>query len=167
MFESSGWYDSVSKTLNVFDVVHPFETVHYLGFDYQPHSSLESIVKHPESHCSSGHVWAFQKSVWTQLEGLYPYSLIGGDDIAFWKHIGIPTTRFSSSTYLEQIQGPTLPISYQCMEGNIFYLAHGNLNRRQYISRNLKIQDFLDKKGIHSIQEIMEMNKDCIPEVKS
>jgi hypothetical protein len=128
LFEQMDWYTTLSNLLESHEVIQPFDTVKYLGFDMKPKSELPSITSSSESHSASGHVWAFRTSWWKANGGLYEYSVIGGGDLYLCKQLGI---------------GTTVLVNY--MTGTIYHLPHGSSDNRQYISRNQKVQDFLDK----------------------
>jgi hypothetical protein len=164
IFADAGWFDRVSGALDSAEVVHPFSEVTYLGFDFIPTSTLPSVVKDPTQHSSSGHVWAFRKSWWEEVDRLYEFSLIGGGDVALCMKLNISTARFSSASYINATK-----IKYftriSGMEGTVYHLPHGNSSKRQYFTRNHKLADFLERNTRKTIEECVSKNEYGINEI--
>ncbi len=161
LFSSPDWYTSLSAHLDNADIVHPFEKVCYLGFDYITKSDLPSIVVDPTAHSSSGHVWAFRRRWWEE-NPLYNLTLVGGGDVVFCKQIGLPTDRFASSSVniYHPPQHPFPKVTY--MRETVYHLAHGPSDNRQYLTRHHKLERFMAVHGITHLEECFKPNAEGI-----
>jgi hypothetical protein len=164
VFSNVGWYEELSTILDSVDVVHPFQEVMYLGFDFQPRSKLPSIVFHSDRHSTSGHAWAFRIDWWQRVGGLHEHALLGGGDVIFCDQIGLSTQKFISKRVSKYTAFPETRVSFQ---GQIAYhLPHGSMMNRQYQIRKDKIMKLMNQYGIDSVEGCVEKNADGILECK-
>lgn len=132
VFDSKDWYAQISEALHSHNVVQPFKTAHYLGFDFKPIDSKLSCVIKAKDPGHTGFVWACQRG-WFQSCGFFEKAIIGGGDTCFAYLIGqvsevhaaykldmVPAVKATTKTHLDM---------------SVYHLPHGVVRNRQFKTR--------------------------------
>lgn len=166
LFGDPEWYDNVSKALDMYDIVHPYETANWLDLTYTKNlRQAETVVKAWDngrrigSNCHVGFAWAFKRE-WYNAHGFFQYCVIGsGDSLssmawlkqsAFFVESDV-NSKYEVPAYSEFLKSifPSPKISY--VKGNIYHLYHGSLANRSYFDRHSIFKD------VHDIRSILEI----------
>jgi hypothetical protein len=185
IFDSPDWVDQVSMSLDTNDIVQPFDKACWLmpgnkiirSWKYSyGHALTKNIeINYQNIHIyHPGFAWAFKRSTFRQLGGLYTNSIIGGGDMLFtfnffvdeipeyWFKDAIITTIPIEAwpAYHENFKkiAPKLGV----VEIRALHLFHGLSANRQYRTRYQKFAGMLTMKW----DECIVMNKDNLTEFK-
>ena len=155
VFDNPGWYDELSKKLDLFQVVHPFEVCKWLDLSYTSIllerrsvvTQQKEVIYNPTYH--PGFAWAFQRK-WFKNNGFFRYAITGSGDTlsaAAWlnqnfdKYYLLPSAlKPSYMEYKSRLKRPT--ISY--LPGTIYHLYHGERKNRKYSERHKLLDGFDD-----------------------
>jgi hypothetical protein len=171
VWKQSYWYDQISRTLDYYDVVQPFETGHWLDLTYRKKEISRDTVlfmwKDKWDHTlHPGFAWAMRRD-WYKANGFFDYALSGSGDTlstAHWLNKKFPKGFKSlplslKHVYVEFCAKPRPQIGY-CKGLEVFHLYHGGRANRQYVDRH---------KMLDVEQDIMELtciNRDGLIEWK-
>jgi hypothetical protein len=146
LFEDPNWYTNVSNKLNLFQVVHPFESCKWLDLSYKNTvCERRSVVtqkneKKYDSTYHPGFAWAFQRR-WFHKNGFFRYAITGSGDTlsaAAWLNQDLGTynvqeaLRPAYNDYIKKIERPL--IDY--IPGTVWHLYHGERKNRKYVDRH-------------------------------
>jgi hypothetical protein len=163
LFEMPDWYNQLSAALDEKQVIQPFESAHWLGADFRPTASKQSVFVVRASNTHTGFAWAFRRD-WYATAGICEYALIGGGDSLFYLRIGGGGT--VSRLYHQEVAGlphiPTPMTGY--LKQKVYHLFHGPLTKRQYDTRQDTLWAFLQKKGLTKVSELVSRREDGILE---
>jgi len=169
-FENSSWFRSVSRALNKFPVVQPFETAVRLprgarrfvkkSESFESFSSVYGV--HPQlllkgdfaRHGHTGFAWAARRDV-IEGSGLYDAMIAGSGDHVM-AHAFAGDFR---SPCIERILGhnekhivhfqkwarqiyPSVRGRVGCVKGRLLHLWHGDTENRRYVDRNRELASF-------------------------
>jgi hypothetical protein len=163
IFENPDWYMTVSKLLDKFDVVHPFDSCNWLDLTYKNISiSRKSVLLmdtkkpyNPAYH--PGFAWAFRRS-WFRKVGFYQWAITGsGDTYSAAAWLGTPIKGIIEAykpSYIEYCRLSRPSITF--CPGAVYHLYHGSRENRKYTDRH-KILD-----GIKDVRFIIRVNKDGV-----
>jgi len=163
MFQNKFWYNMISSSLNKLTICHPFNESVFLDKRRQPINIKKSIIEiHDDGNRGHpGFIWAFNKE-WLLKNKLFELSIIGGGDTIFASSIlnlshNKDWLNESYNNYLKEFNHPQ-------KIGNIgltvFHLYHGDVNNRQYKSRNQLMIDLLSYYNFTDISQLLEKNED-------
>jgi hypothetical protein len=163
LFDDQEWYWKLSKALDSYDVIQPFETCFWLDEDKKIELERESVLKMSsqlwDSKYHPGFAWGFRRE-WYKKIGFFDYAVTGsGDTLSAIKWLDKSVSpKFQSlpvpllRKYNEYCPPEDKPlISY--LPGIIRHLYHGSRQNRQYTERHkiLNIQeDIMDLLSINS-----------------
>jgi hypothetical protein len=162
VFEDPDWYNAVSKDLDKFSVIQPFQTAHFLNSDFTLAKSMTSYAKSP----TDGHVGfaaAFQRS-WLATNGLYDLCLVGSGDahLMYYFHntqhncytdFRIDYTAWCNSK-------PSHALGYS--ELTVYHLPHGNDTNRQYVDRHAGFLNIVRQFRLQKISELVQQSEEGI-----
>jgi hypothetical protein len=174
IFENPDWYNMLSVILDTHDISHCFETAKWLDITYKKFKqTAESYIKADEKDCilwnnstvlyHSGFGWAFTRE-WYNKAGFIDQAVIGSGDLLFCyglygkRYKGEQNLSFyetSIQKWYETIGNPKITF----LPVTIYHLFHGELNKRQYASRN----DIVN--GVKDINDILSKNQDGVFEL--
>lgn len=173
LFDNPNWYSTISKKLDAVEVCQPFKRTHFLGPDFKDINVLTNCVDSPADAViiwrkeHSGHVWAFRRSCYNELQ-LSDETIIGGGDMLVcvsarkqfvWDH---PNYKLYS-----HILPPTpRPTSVGSCDLDIYHLYHGSLVDRQYEERITDIHKCMAEIGISTLSDAVVRRADGILEWK-
>ena len=150
-FRDTTWYEKVSKLLNTYDVVQPFERAHWLDLTYK-HTMLTrktilflendvwDFIYHP------GFAWCMKRS-WYKKVGFFDLAISGSGDTlssAAWLQKRFPPN-FQSlpqpliASYNEYKAKAKPKITY-LKDTDLYHLYHGSRANRQYAERHKMLQ---------------------------
>jgi hypothetical protein len=185
IFDSPDWVDQVSVSLDTNDVIQPFDKACWLMPGNKiirswKYSYAHALTKNIEINYQNIHIyhpgfaWAFKRSTFRQLGGLYPNAIIGGGDMLFTFNFfvdEIPDYWFKDSmvTKIPIEAWPAYHKNFKkvapkvgVIEIRALHLFHGLSLNRQYRTRYQKFADMLNMKW----DECIVMNKDNLTEFK-
>jgi hypothetical protein len=178
IFDDVNWYSRLSERLDSFNVVQPFSTALWLDITYnhiiRERSSIVFNLKlrdldkntNKNTKCSilgfhPGFAWGFQRH-WFKNNGFFQEAILGsGDTITSTSWISKPFI----DNYVENCKykyidkaikeyNNSLDHPSVCyLEGNMYHLWHGDINKRQYKKRNNIL------KGVDDIRNILKVEK--------
>jgi hypothetical protein len=150
IFDDQEWYWKLSKALDSYDVVQPFETCFWLDEDKKIMLERESVLKMKsnlwDSKYHPGFAWGFRRE-WYNKIGFFDYAVTGSGDtlsVIKWldKHV---TPKFQSlpvpllrkyNIFCPPEDRPLISF----LPGSLRHLYHGSRENRQYTERH-KILD--------------------------
>ena len=166
LFDDQDWYWKLSKALDSYDAVQPFETCYWLDPEKKIMLERESVLKMSsklwDSKYHPGFAWGFRRS-WYKKVGFFDYAVTGsGDTLSAikWLDKNVSPKFQSLPVPLLQKYNTFCPpedkplISY--LPGIIRHLYHGSKENRQYTERHkiLNIQQdimnllFVNSRGL-------------------
>jgi len=171
VFNNSSWYYKVSKLLNTYDVVQPFETANWLDLTYRHTIISRKTALLMESdtfdfNFHPGFAWAMKRS-WYNKVGFFDYAITGSGDtlsVASWLNKSF-SPGFKSrpnalkNKYEEFCKLPKPKITYLKGE-TVSHLYHGSRENRQYTTRH-KLIDIQE-----DISELLFVNSNGVYEWK-
>lgn len=163
VFEDPGWIDSISTVLDTYDVVQPFTYVNQLNIKFKSDDVKTTIVKDNRGG-HTGYAWAFRRDWWERVGGLYEYALIGGGDKCLAHMAGVELA-WMPKPYVSDLP-PRTETRLTCLEGTIWHLPHGSLEKRKYIQRADTLSDAMRALRITCLRDAVERNHDGIFEWK-
>ena len=185
IFDSPDWLDQVSMSLETNDIVQPFEKACWL----MPGNKIIRSWKYSYAHALTkkipidyqnihfyhpGFAWAFKRSTFRQLGGLYSHAIIGSGDLLFVFNFFVDEIpdywhKDAMITKLPVEAWPAYHANFikiapklGVVEIRALHLFHGLSSNRQYRTRYQKFAAMFDKPWDHYIV----MNKDNITEFK-
>lgn len=173
IFKDNNWYSRVSRLLEEYDVVHPFETICYLNLTYRNiiktcKTSIITSEKYLE--CSKGQPgfgWCFRRD-WYNKIGFFDNNPIGGGDsfflskimnITYWNYEKIECLKTLTSNEYEKYKQLETPKFCYLENSTIFHLYHGSFKNRNYANRNFIFND-----NTKSFEELIYTNEDGVYE---
>ncbi len=170
-FTDKSWYEKVSKLLDSFDVVQPFERAHWLDLTYKKTMLTRKSVVCNEKKAwdfayHPGFAWCMTRK-WYKQVGFFDLAVSGSGDTlstAAWLDKTFPE-KFQSLPsplklpYFEFCKQPK-PKSTYCKDIDIYHLYHGSRENRQYADRH----KMLDIQG--DIHDYIQKNKEGVWEWK-
>jgi hypothetical protein len=165
IFESKDWVSRLSKSLDQFALVQPFQALYQMPPSWTPgqplppeaeqwHSGpsliasgmpIPACVSVPASqiNCARGAAWAANRKL-LEKHTLYDACIVGGGDSAI---VRAAYGRFDDARRLQYLSGGhylrwAIPFHHAVksnvtfLEGNTFHLWHGNAAHRQYRQRH-------------------------------
>ena len=163
VFEDPTWIDSISTALDTHDVGQPFTYVNQLDIKFKSDVVKTSIVKdNRDGH--TGYAWAFRRD-WWERAGLYEYALIGGGDKCLAHMAGVELA-WLPKPYLADVP-PRIETRVNYLDGTIWHLPHGSLEKRKYVERAATLSDAMRSLRIARLRDAVERNHDGIFEWKS
>ena len=168
-FSTPEWYCQMSKKLDDFDVVHGFETAHWLDLTYKniinsrPTIVLNKSGKY-DHYYHPGFVWGFQRK-WYNAVGFFDYGISGSGDVsAGCKFMRYPDAMQVAAcpksfvpAYNEYYSLETPTLSY-LEKVRVFHLYHGSKANRQYVHRHSIFKVDID------IRSLLYLNNDQVYE---
>lgn len=185
IFDSPDWVDQVSMSLDTNDIVQPFDKACWLmpgnkiirswKYSYGHALVKKTQINYQNIHMyHPGFAWAFKRSTFRQLGGLYPNAIIGGGDMLFTFNFfvdEIPEYWFKDAmiTTIPIEAWPAYHKNFKkiapkvgVVEIRALHLFHGLSLNRQYRTRYQKFADMLNMKW----DDCIVMNKDNLTEFK-
>jgi hypothetical protein len=187
MFDMPDWVDHISKLLDRYDVIQPFDQACWLVPDNTRIKSKKlsyaygivhrKLTKY--THDNSLHVyhpgfaWAFKRDIFRKLGGFYDRSIIGNGDLMFSLNFFKDTLPFDFLTRLKKTFGTEKWTEYHAnfkkvnpsigyLRCKSLHLFHGIAKNRQYKTRYASVAHLLTK----SWDETITLNKDGLYEFK-
>lgn len=171
LFSEPTWYQKVSKLLNEYDVVQPFETAHWMDLTYtQIELSRKTVLemKKPiwDFAYHPGFAWCMTRE-WYNYSGFFDYAISGSGDTlssAAWLKKKFPPgfqslPKAIRHEYSKFLNKSCPKITY--LKGvDVFHLYHGSRDNRQYSVRH----KLLEVK--QEITELTRFNSDGVLEWK-
>lgn len=170
IFDDQEWYWKLSKALDSYDVVQPFETCFWLDEDKKIMLERESVLKLKsnlwDSRYHPGFAWGFRRE-WYNKIGFFDYAVTGSGDtlsVIKWldKHVSpkfqslpVPLLR-KYNTFCPPEDRPLISF----LPGSLRHLYHGSRENRQYTERHkiLNLQeDIMDLVFVNS-RGLLEWN---------
>jgi hypothetical protein len=146
-YTEKNWYNIISASLDVDEVVQPYKTLNYLDLTYKHvmHSrpSYVAVEEGSKQESSIGMAWAMTRDYYNRC-GFFDYCLLGSGDtvsaIHFTNRDYTPTAedkilRHHKETHAEYSKKPK-PRSFGYCDLVINHLYHGSLTKRGYWERN-------------------------------
>jgi hypothetical protein len=155
IFDDESWYSKLSKALDTYEVIQPFSKVCRLDITYKKclevDSSSASYYPMKRNQMGEpGFVWAFQRN-WFREKGFYQYAVLGGGDRVssfswlkahHWKFLH-PLENAKSRADYSKLVG-NVKVSH--LNGLIYHLFHGSVDKRQRGTRHAILKDYNDPK---------------------
>ena len=162
VFNTADWVDGISKALDTYDIIQPYQYANLLNLKFKSESVKPSVAFIPESG-HTGYVWAFRRDWYDRVGGLYEYALIGGGDTCLAYMCGF--TLLSARGYKDDIPASfTLKLSY--LPYTIWHLPHGQSVKRQYKERMDVIRITMKTLQIDRLRDAVDRGADGIFEWK-
>lgn len=185
IFDSPDWVDQVSMSLDTNDIIQPFNKACWL----MPGNKIIRSWKYSYGHALTknipidyqnihlyhpGFAWAFKRSTFRQMGGLYANAIIGGGDMLFvfnffvdeipeyWYKDAMVTTMPIEAWPAYHATFKKVAPKVGIVEIRALHLFHGLSANRQYRTRYQKFAGMFDKPWDHYIV----MNKDNMTEFK-
>jgi hypothetical protein len=168
LFENPLWYDDISKALDTFEVVHPFQTAKWLDLTYtKVIRQGESVMVNEQNkvkintECHVGFGWAFQRE-WFNRIGFYQYCIIGSGDslstMAWFKQmperlISDVNSKYEMPAYSAFLKSINRIPKITNVKGVIYHLFHGSIANRNYYNRHSIFKDVADLRDILRVDE--------------
>jgi len=185
IFDSPDWLDQVSMSLDINDIIQPYDKACWLmpgnkiirswKYSYAHALVKKTAITYQNLHIfHPGFAWAFKRSTFRELGGLYPNAIIGGGDMLFTFNFFtdvIPDYWYKDAmvTTLPIQAWPTYHTKFKkiapkigVIEIRALHLFHGLMLNRQYKTRYQKFADLFDKQW----DDYIVMNKDNLTEFK-
>jgi hypothetical protein len=182
IFSSPDWYSKVSELLNKYDVVQPFQHIHYINYNYNGYSrQYNSIIYNRIMNIriddiKPGFVLAFTREFFDKV-GLMEKCLIGSGDLMMMLRIDRNLYKNNIQIYShflsEKVElGRHIKYTYLEKE-TIYHLYHNERKNRQYgsrfgiiakyLSRNVYIEDIITKNsdGVYEWIDTIRENINC------
>jgi len=172
IFDDQEWYWKLSKALDSYDLVQPFETCFWLDEDKKIMLERESVLKLKsnlwDSKYHPGFAWGFRRE-WYNKIGFFDYAVTGSGDtlsVIKWldKHVSpkfqslpVPLLR-KYNTFCPPEDRPLISF----LPGSLRHLYHGSRENRQYTERHkiLNLQeDIMDLVFVNS-RGLLEWNSE-------
>lgn len=161
-FDNPDWLNESSKILDTYDIIQPYDVAIWLNKGNQSRqlariSGAKAIADNIPIHGAKQHpgfAWGMTRLAFNKINGFYFHHPLGGSDTILWfglmpndpeasmiSHWAVTNEFFKNTisykNYRQNIQHKNLKIGYvdNC---TILHLYHGNLENRQYVSRNFK-----------------------------
>ena len=144
------WYSDISKALDTYDVVQPFERAHWLDLTYKNTELMRETVLHLKDETWNakyhpGFGWAFRRD-WYNSCGFFDYAVSGSGDtlsVGHWLSKKFPKNFKSLPNpmkfqYSKFCKNKPPKIGY-CEDLDIYHLYHGSRTNRQYVDRHKMI----------------------------
>lgn len=161
LFDEPNWVDIISRTLNDYDIVQPFQNAVWLGPHYgsilKKNTSFMYGLLHDRaslnmlSNYHQGFSYAMTRKFFNDLGGFFDKCVIGSGDTAFARLFlnidSIPNftiiiqaeyTKWLSDSKIFQKTFTYLPFT-------VYHLYHGSLENRNYIDRHKLLEKFSKK----------------------
>jgi hypothetical protein len=185
MFDSPDWVDQVSLSLETNDIIQPFDKACWL----MPGNKIIRSWKNSYAHALTkqipidyqnihvfhpGFAWAFKRSIFRQMGGLYANAIIGGGDMLFtfnffvdeipeyWYKDAMVTTMPIDAWPAYHANFKKIAPKLGVVEIRALHLFNGLSANRQYRTRYQKFAGMFDKPWDHYIV----LNKDNMTEFK-
>jgi hypothetical protein len=174
IFKDSDWYNMLSDILDTTDIVQCFKTANWLDITYKNvYQTADSYVTADDKDCllwsgkkktyHSGFGWAFTRE-WYNKAGFIDQAIIGSGDLLF--SYGLYGKRYKGTQNLSFYEA-SIQRWYQTIGDpkisflpvTIYHLFHGDLKKRQYVSRN----EILN--GVADVNDILVKNEDGVFEL--
>lgn len=185
IFDSPDWVDQVSMSLDTHDIIQPFDKACWLmpgnkiirswKYSYGHALAKKTQISYQNIHLyHPGFAWAFKRSTFRQLGGLYANAIIGGGDMLFTFNFfvdQIPDYWYKDAmvTKIPIEAWPRYHENFKKIAPKVgviqiraLHLFHGLSMNRQYRTRYQKFAGMLDMKW----DECIVMNKDNLTEFK-
>jgi len=173
MFDNPNWYSIVSKKLDEVDVCQSFTRTHFLGPDFRDTNVKTNCVDSPadtkiewvKEH--TGHVWAFRRTCYNEIQ-LSDETVIGGGDIIVcistrkqfvWDHPNY-------ELYKHILKKTPINVRTGSCNLDVYHLYHGTNVNRQYIDRIIAINKCMTELGISTLSDALVRRADGIFEWK-
>ncbi len=166
------WYQKISKLLDNYDVIHPFEKCNWLELGYKKIELTRKSIVTGGSNVNwdwslhPGFCWAMRRE-WYNKVGFFDKALTGSGDtlsVIGWLKLKYPNNFHSlpfpiRKTYIDFYNKPSPRITY-LKDYEVFHLYHGSKENRQYVDRHkiLNIE--------YDIDYIIKINSDGVIEWK-
>jgi len=175
IFGDPDWYDKLSVILDTHDIAHCFETALWLDITYRKIAmNAESYIKSTKKDIllwdpsqsklyHSGFGWAFTRN-WYNQAGFIDDAIIGSGDLIFSYGLfdeiykGMQNLSFYKSSIKRWTETKGNP-SITHLPVTIYHMFHGNLEKRQYETRNEILECVSD------INDIIVKNHDGVFEL--
>ena len=175
IFDNPHWVDMISKSLDKYDVVQPFEnaiwTGSYYGSTLRVAKSLFFAIKtnvneNDLPYYHTGFSFAMTRKYLTSIGGFFDKCIIGGGDSSFTslfykvplQYAYAKSIRTEYCTWLENAR--QVPKKFTYLPMTVTHLYHGSIENRQYIARH----QLLD--AIESWDDAIYTNQDGVYELK-
>jgi hypothetical protein len=163
IFDNPKWYDELSRALDTYDIVHPYEKANWLDITYSKFVRQADSVMVNEANQTAidykwhvGFGWAFRREIFNKY-GFYQYAIVGSGDslstMAWFKQMPERLTidmktKYQSAAYTEFIKkvNPKPKMSY--ISGSVYHLYHGSFTNRKYSNRHEIFKDIDDIRDI-------------------
>jgi hypothetical protein len=185
IFDSPDWVDQISMSLDVNDVIQPFDKACWLmpgnkiirswKYSYAYALTRKIPIDYQNIHMyHPGFAWAFKRSTFRSLGGLYANAIIGGGDMLFTFNFFVDAI---PEYWYKDAMVTTVPIQawpeYHAnfvkvapkigiVNVRALHLFHGLSLNRQYRTRYQKFSQYLTKNW----DDYIIMNKDNLTEFK-
>ena len=178
-FEKDTWYDDVSLLLDTHDAVQPFEEAIWLKSDLKTifHTKKSIINNDIEKRLWTHHpgfAWAFRRGFIEPI-GVFDINICGSGDTIISsavlqnvKYIEYNWIKYSpwmleaANIYFKSYEN----IRYAYYNNKVYHLWHGSNDNRQYVDRYINLSKLCDKKGITTVEQLLERNSDGLYEFK-
>jgi hypothetical protein len=175
IFNKRDWVDQISRSLNIYDVVQPFETAIWMGSYYgitlrNVNSFFFGIltnVKNDELfNYHSGFSFAMTRTFLTKIGGFFDKCIVGGGDTSFCNLFPRiePQYTYTKLIHLEYSKwfknAMLVPKKFTYLPMTVYHLYHGTIENRHYDSRH-KLLD-----SVESWDDAIYTNEDGIYELK-
>lgn len=185
MFDAPDWVDQISYSLEKYDIIQPYEKACWLTPDNQRIRSwkycyaygIEKGFKATTTNLHlyhPGFAWAFRRSVYRDLGGLYENAIIGNGDILFtynFLHDAVPDAWVKNTlkTTITIEDWPAYHAKFKKIAPKLGYikiralhLFHGLASQRQYKTRYSNVAHRFTGKW----DDYITVNKDGLSEFK-
>ena len=185
IFDSPDWVDQVSMSLDTNDIIQPFDKACWLmpgnkiirswKYSYAHALTKNIAITYQNIHLfHPGFAWAFKRSTFRQLGGLYANAIIGGGDMLFTFNFfadAIPEYWYKDAmvTMIPIEKWPAYHENFKkiapkigVIEIRALHLFHGLSLNRQYRTRYQRFAGVFDKKW----DDYVTINKDNMTEFK-
>jgi hypothetical protein len=163
VFDNPNWYDDLSKALDTYDIVHPYEKAIWLDLTYTKKiNECETVVKYFSEHCTIGYgchvgfAWAFKRQCYNQY-GFFQHCIVGSGDslscMAWFEQDSSllayqVRSKYEVPAYIEFCKSITYSPKISYIGGNVYHLYHGTLSGRKYVDRHSIFKDVEDVRTI-------------------
>ena len=150
-FGDPAWYSALSTSLNHVQTCQPFQEAVWLDIDYTEMQRQPCLLKggHP------GFAWGIQRSV----ASLPEWAIAGQGDAV----LAAAITNKELPSFLDYLK-PVIRcehLSSTHLDGTLYHMYHGPLEKRQYKSRHVAFAELLQRLGI-TIEEAVQRRVDGI-----
>lgn len=169
LFNSNDWVEKSIQKLKNSDIIQPWDRV-FLLEESQRHIPnknnklfwSESILflkkENIPNHAHCGMAWAINRNFYDKINKILDWQIVGQADVTFafccglkdkQKLLGFAKTKSMGDMLLEYSRNFN-DIKYNYIENNIYHLFHGNLQCKNYFSR----QEILSKYNYNPYEDI-------------